>query len=215
MNQDSFPEMKAQSVRAQSLRDRLRETTTDAILDATEHVASKDGIAATSLQAIAKRAGVAVGTIYNYFGDKQELFEALFETRRTQLYESIDASAKAHVKQPFAAQLDAFVRSVFEHFDAHRAFLRLALEAEPTRPKVIKGEDGRKHSAMQQLYERAARVVRVGLREKKLKDGDEELLSNILVSFVRGVLVMRSQGVESFALETASVIEIFLNGASR
>jgi AcrR family transcriptional regulator len=197
------------------LRLKLREATWNAILEAAEQVAAEEGSSNANLQAIAERAGIAVGTIYNYFHDKHELFDALSARRREELYEAIDEAAKEHTRDAFAAQLNAFVGAVFAYFDGRRAFLRMALESESPRPIIVKGKDGQKHRAMQQLQERAERVVRLGVREKRLREESTDLLATILVSIVRGVLVARAQSDQPFSPETARVVSLFLDGAAK
>jgi AcrR family transcriptional regulator len=199
---------------AHRLRVRLREATWNAILEAAEVVAARED---PSLQAIAAQAGIAVGTIYNYFNDKVELFNALFARRSEELFEAIDAAAKRHARAPFAAQLDAFVRAVFGHFDQRRAFLRMALErATPHVPAATKGKGHGKSPALQQLQARAERVVRIGAREKRLRDDDTaELLATVLVAIVRAVLVMRADSDHPLAAETERVVSLFLEGAGK
>src|SRR5580704_12197330 len=115
-------------MKTQSLRMTLRRATWNAIVDATEQVAERDGLLGTSLKAIAERTGVAVGTIYNYFEDKDALLEALFVRRRFELFASIDAATRPHGREPFAEQLGAFVLAVFTYYDVRRQYLRIALE---------------------------------------------------------------------------------------
>jgi AcrR family transcriptional regulator len=201
-------------MKAQSLRERFRETTSNAILAAAETVAAREGLADTSLQAVADEAGVAVGTIYNHFDDRQELFEELFTRRRLELFEAVDASAKAHAHARFDEQLSSFVRAVFQHFDARRGFLRLALEAERLRP-LVEGRHERKRPAMQQLLERAERVVRIGVREKRLRVDAADLAAVLLVSFVRGVLIAKLDDPAPFASQADRVVSVFLEGVAR
>lgn len=52
------------------------------ILDAAVAVFAEQGFHATTVHDIAQRAGVADGTIYNYFGSKTELLVAIFERMR-------------------------------------------------------------------------------------------------------------------------------------
>jgi AcrR family transcriptional regulator len=191
----------------------LRETTWNAIVDAAEQVAARDGLLGANLSAIAEQAGVAVGTIYNYFEDKDRLFKALFTRRREELFAAIDAATKRHRSEPFAAQLDAFVRAVLGYFDGSRDFLRISLEAD--RLRVLKGNDDEKAPAMQQLQERAERIVRIGIREKKLRTDDADLLATILVAVVRGVLTTWADSEQSFAPEAERVTSIFLHGAAQ
>src|ERR1700685_4492715 len=111
-------------MKTQPLRLTLREATATALIDAAERVAARDGLANANLQAIAEQAGVAVGTIYNYFEDKDLLFQTLFTRRRVGLYVAIDAATKECRAKPFADQLNGFIRAVFAYFDAHSDFLR-------------------------------------------------------------------------------------------
>jgi AcrR family transcriptional regulator len=46
----------------------------EAILAAAVHVFAREGFRGTDVQEVAERAGVGKGTVYRYFGDKQELF---------------------------------------------------------------------------------------------------------------------------------------------
>ncbi len=174
----------------------------------------RGGLSGASLQAIAEQAGVAVGTIYNYFDDKDRLFEALFTRRREELFVAMDDAAKLHAKDSFEVQLDAFLRSVFAYFDGRRAFLRLALEFDPSAPQPQKGK-GSKSTSLQQLQERAERVVEIGVRQKKLRDDDADLVAAILVSIVRGVLVLRAADDRPFLAETERAATMFLRGAGR
>jgi AcrR family transcriptional regulator len=194
------------------LRVKLREATALAILDAAEEVAASHGNAGANLQAIAERAGIAVGTIYNYFDDKRELFQALFDRRKDDLFEAIDSAAKKHAKASFSAQLEAFVRTVFEHFDQRRAFLRMSLEREPQ--AQLKKPKSARHPALQQLQLRAERVMRLGQRENKLRSDDTaDLLAIVLVAMVRAVLVARADDSRALADETPRVISLFIDGA--
>jgi AcrR family transcriptional regulator len=203
-------------MKAHGLRVRLREATGNAILEAAETVASRDGLANANLQAVAAEAGIAVGTIYNYFDDKHELFSAVFARRRAELFAVIDDAVKHNAKAPFAVQLEVFVRTVFEHFDRRRAYLRLAVGRDFADLQLVKTKSAIKHPAMQQLQERALRVVKVGLRDKKLRNDDTaELIATVFVAILRGVLLMRADDDRLLAPDTARVVSLFLEGAGR
>jgi AcrR family transcriptional regulator len=202
-------------MKAPSLRERFRETTSLAILAAAEKVAARDGLANASLQAIADEAGVAVGTIYNYFRDRKVLFDELFARRREELYGAVDAAAKARARAPFDEQLRAFLQSVLQFFDTRRTFLLLALEAEGLQPLVVKGQDGKRRPSMQQLQERADRVIEVGLREKQVRPEAAALASVLLVAFVKGVLLSGIDEPIPFASKTDAVVALFLGGVGR
>jgi AcrR family transcriptional regulator len=165
------------------------------------------------LQAIAQRAGVAVGTIYNHFTDRNELFAEVFERRRAELLETLDAAGKAAAGASFETQLEGFVRTVFGYFDERRAFLRLALEGKVAKAAPRAAAPGSQGS-MDQLQLRAERIIRVGLKEQRLRTEGAELFSLFLVAALRAVLIARVASPRPIAGETEKVIDLFLRGTA-
>src|SRR5512138_2747814 len=100
--------MTTASTGVQRLRDRLREEYGRAILAAAEEVFAEDGLHAARMERIASRAGVAVGTLYNHFADKEALLAALARSRREGLFARVDASLAGVDGRPIAEQLHAF-----------------------------------------------------------------------------------------------------------
>jgi AcrR family transcriptional regulator len=197
-----------------SLRARFKETVSEAILDAAEQLAAEVGLPAASLQAIAQRAGVAVGTIYNHFADRNELFTEIFARRRQELLTTLDAQAKSATGAPFDVQLDGFVRTVFTFFDARRPFLTLALDGSTAKAQA-KGQASGGRTSVEQLHLRAERIVRLGLKEKRLRADGGDLFALFLVAAVRGVLIAKVHDPKPIAGETDRVIALFLKGAER
>src|SRR5258708_35421520 len=72
-------------------------------------------------------AGVAVGTLYNYFPDRDALLVALFQMRRAQLIPQIEALAEAARTLPFEQRLRAVVTGAFEVLERARPFCTLAM----------------------------------------------------------------------------------------
>lgn len=81
----------------------------DRILSAAERVFAKRGFFAARVSEIAKDAGVADGTIYLYFKNKDDLLISLFETRMQQVNDAL-RSAIEGVQGP-VEQLRAFIRT--------------------------------------------------------------------------------------------------------
>ena len=106
MNLDSRTRTKPQR-----LKERLREVTSAAILDAAEEVLLADGLNAP-MEVIATRAGVAVGTLYNHFKDRRALVAALLEKHRTQLREDVNAAEQASLALPVREQLIAMLQAM-------------------------------------------------------------------------------------------------------
>jgi AcrR family transcriptional regulator len=88
----------------------------EAILAAALDEFSSRGFEAARLDDVAKRAGVAKGTIYLYFRDKESLFQELVRAMLTPLVGTIEALGAADV--PIGALADSivelFVREIYE-----------------------------------------------------------------------------------------------------
>jgi AcrR family transcriptional regulator len=88
----------------------------EAILAAALDEFSSRGFEAARLEDVARRAGVAKGTIYLYFRDKENLFQELIRTMLTPLVGTIEAMGQADVPLPVLADriVDIFVTQVYE-----------------------------------------------------------------------------------------------------
>jgi AcrR family transcriptional regulator len=87
----------------------------EAILAAALEEFSASGFAATRLDDVARRAGVAKGTIYLYFRDKEALFQELVRTRLSPLVGAIERVPVADASARAIAEMiaDLFVREIF------------------------------------------------------------------------------------------------------
>ena len=94
---------------------RRSQATVDAILDAAAQVLRKKGYAKTTTNGIAERAGVSIGSLYEYFPNKDAVFATLQEKlHRAQLDSVIGqisiaeaASAKNVIKQVLSARISS------------------------------------------------------------------------------------------------------------
>src|SRR6266699_2079097 len=88
----------------------------EAILAAALEEFAARGFAATRLDDVARRAGVAKGTIYLYFRDKESLFQELIRAMLTPLVGTIEALGEADLPLAVLADriVDLFVSEVYE-----------------------------------------------------------------------------------------------------
>ena len=85
-----------------------------ALLDATAQVLTEVGLEKLSTNKIAKRANVAVGSIYQYFPNKEALVDALVEDRMGQLRTLVRTRMAELESQTFPAATEAMVRAVID-----------------------------------------------------------------------------------------------------
>ncbi|WP_240655733.1 TetR/AcrR family transcriptional regulator [Paraburkholderia phosphatilytica] len=91
--------------------------TVDALIEATARVLVKDGFDKTSTNRIAERAGVSVGSLYQYFPGKEALVAAVAERHSQQLAQVV----REALAQAGALPIDVAVRKlVTAAIDAHR-----------------------------------------------------------------------------------------------
>jgi len=93
------------------------------IQEATMRVIARKGMAAATMQEIAEEAGVAKGTIYLYFRDRDELVEKTFESAMSQLHARIDAALDLDTS--FEEKLRDMLGAVSGFFRDNREFFRL------------------------------------------------------------------------------------------
>ena len=63
------------------------------VLEAAAQVLQREGYTGATTNRIAKRAGVSVGTIYQYFADKQQIFDALIRREIAGLFAVLEGVA--------------------------------------------------------------------------------------------------------------------------
>lgn len=94
------------------------------------------GFAATRLDDVARRAGVAKGTIYLYFRDKQSLFQELVRTMLSPLVGAIEAAPLRELPLRAVVEMivDVFVNEIY---GTHRKdVIRLIVTEGPRFPKL-------------------------------------------------------------------------------
>jgi AcrR family transcriptional regulator len=166
-----------------------RETILQAALD--EFSAS--GFAAARLDDVARRAGVAKGTIYLYFRDKESLFQELVRSMLSPLVGRLEAAGMADLPARAVAEAvaDLFVREIFG--TRREDVLRLIITEGPRFPKIAeiyyREVIARVVPAMRALMGRA--VARGELKSDALARFPQLLVAPALVAVVWGGMFSR------------------------
>lgn len=83
----------------------------DAILEATARVLSERGYAATNTNLVAERAGVSVGSVYQYFPNKDSLITALHERHAVEMHAAMETVLASASSLDLRGQLAAIVHA--------------------------------------------------------------------------------------------------------
>ncbi|AGP31983.1 TetR/AcrR family transcriptional regulator [Corynebacterium terpenotabidum] len=65
------------------------------IVDAATMLISTDGFRAATVRAIADNSGIAIGTVYRYFGNREELLATIFRTLASREYRAVERAVTA------------------------------------------------------------------------------------------------------------------------
>jgi AcrR family transcriptional regulator len=105
-----MPEMET----ARTRREEYAESTYEALLDSAAACFLESGFAATSLDAVAKRARVTKGAIYHHFASKRDLFMAVLEREEVAQAQTISqaATSAADPWSAIVAAFDAFLETL-------------------------------------------------------------------------------------------------------
>jgi len=152
------------------------------IAAALEQVA-EGGYASASVQAVAGRAGLAVGTIYRHFPSKAELFAEVFRRasqRELDVLVEVSAGEERGAAERVATAVEAFARRALAG-----PVLAFALLAEPVDP-AVESERLRLRRGYRDAF---ARVLEDGVASGELRPHDVHTLAAVLVGGLGEALV--------------------------
>jgi len=197
-------EMREMRETRETMRETVRATVRLAILDAAEELIATRGLHDAALAQIARRAGVAVGTLYNYFTDRDALIRGLFESRRATFRPRLLAAINGGAELAFEPRLRRFVRELLEAFESHRSFLKLAIENEHLKPSGS--------TTPQDMLAGVRDIVAAGVREGVIAAGKAELLPLAIAGTIKAIAVHRLQADGELVGDADAIVEILLEG---
>lgn len=186
----------------------------EAILATSANLFMENGFEAVTTNEIAKRAGMAVGSLYQYFDNKEAIAEALADRYATELRRLTDELLTADVAGlPLAKAVDALVDPIVTFHTAHPAFSPLWLGAETSRKlkAAMKGMDAEVQSRVESLI--TARIP--SLSKKRVW-----MLGTVMLMTVKSLLVILGRDyhpafVRGAARETKRMLVAYINAVIR
>jgi AcrR family transcriptional regulator len=95
----------------------------ETIFEAAGSVLEQYGLSGITMERVAKAAGLATGSLYNYFQGKDDLLQFVFAGVIEPLFQAIEEAARADA--PALTKLDRIVRQTAEHGVKHKGLIRL------------------------------------------------------------------------------------------
>jgi AcrR family transcriptional regulator len=193
-----------------------REAYREAILKAAADVFGRLGYTTAKIADIAETAGVATGTVYNYFDNKEAVFAAIVDRGRRELIARLETGAAG---RRGLARLSEILATLFVTLEEEAAMFAVYVEATglpytgvpDTDPGV---EEGR--TAIMSLLQAA--IVDAKERKELRDDVDVADLATFLAGALNALIVRwvsRPQPRGSLGHEGERFFELFLRGAAR
>lgn len=192
-----------------NLRTRLREATAAAIIDAAEEVFADNGLHAASMTDIAARAGVAVGTLYNHFKDKDTLITDLFQERQQGMLDVIDEQIKAPAAD-FRGHLTNVLGAIFDRFVQHRRFYSILFERHDESHVYAAAS---KKPMLPALFERFEKVIKRGLKERAVDPALVDFYPAMLIGMLRATGIHAALHKDAKMPSAEQLAQLFLRGA--
>ncbi|WP_029897591.1 TetR/AcrR family transcriptional regulator [Desulfohalovibrio reitneri] len=181
----------------------------DLLRQAALHFA-RDGYAKTDIAAIARDAGCAKGTVYNYFSSKRDLFQKVVDHVMNSLLETLDAVEDADPVEHFKQSIEAFLA----FFDAHPEYIELLIleRAEfRDRKKPTYLEYREAHRVEKRA--RLERTILSGLFRRVPIDQTLDMVGDLLYGTIfTNYFAGRTTGLER---QAANIADILLHGLLR
>lgn len=167
--------------------DPRKQRTVDALLRAAEEVFAEQEAELVTVEEIAARAGVAVGSIYNHFGSKSGLRAAVVE-RALAVDRTYMDRAYTPERDP-VEQLYSAAEEYFEFYLAHPEYFRmLAFPAAPGRYAAGKDMAQRLAESVNEQNRRLVEALRGGMAAGALREVDPEVVATVLWASWNGII---------------------------
>jgi AcrR family transcriptional regulator len=134
-------------------QDRSR-VTVEAILEATTHILTEEGYEKANTNRIAERAGISIGSLYQYFPNKEALMAALMEQHSNEIVELVESKLQLLFDAPLEIAIPELVGAVIA---AHAINPRLHQVLNEEIPRSERSQQ------MQQADERIGKMLRAYL----------------------------------------------------
>jgi TetR/AcrR family transcriptional regulator, fatty acid metabolism regulator protein len=168
-----------------------------AILDAAVKVFAQHGYHRAKISSIADTAGIAVGSVYLYYKNKESILLTLFDRLWTELTGSLRIIVKRSDIDP-SQKLDLVIDNFFGLFIANPSIASVFVNEQH---HLIKDKRGSVAKQYDDFLDLAEEIIREGIRKKKFNaDVDIKLFRHFITGGLRSVLRQWSEQSQSFTL---------------
>jgi AcrR family transcriptional regulator len=185
------------------------------IVEAALELFSQNGFHGTTMARIAHRAGVGVGTLYQHFQGKEDLYLSLLEERCHELLDILkkEASRGGGIKEV----LDRLLEADAEFVERHRSFFKLYMSEQLATLEAVRERLGvRADRLYGEFFQLFQGVMEQGIKRGDLKDLPAPHLARAFMGLLNSFFFDWLKGrVENLKSAKETIIVLFLEGAQK
>jgi AcrR family transcriptional regulator len=182
------------------------------IQDAVVRLICREGLASVTMERVAQEVGIAKGTVYLHYRDKQALLDEVKESALTPLMTAIEEIFRGEGAPD--RKLRACSLRYLSYFDQHRDLFRILLyEREVTRVQGSRYQTDR----YRRLVQETARVIREGIRSGVFRNVESH---NVAAMFIEATIALVNQRLLTekpapVEHDAALIADVFIHGLEK
>jgi AcrR family transcriptional regulator len=186
------------------------------ILNAAAQVFIGKGFYGAAMADIAEEAGVATGTLYNFFPSKEELYFTLIEEKADEflLYLQMEVNRASSAVE----KITRLIQAECSFFEANRAFFRIYISTRSGFEWAVQEDLGERIHGKYAVYlDWVAGIIEAGMQEGGLRAMDSKEMAQALVGMLNASIfgwMVDGEG-QSLTARVPRIAELFLKGAER
>ena len=154
----------------------------DAIYEGAAAVLAEYGLSGATMDRVAAAAGVAKGSLYNYFRNKEELLTFVHEKTIQPLMDAIEEIASS--RQPAANKIEAITRNWHRYVGEHRAMFQILVRNSSCEGVLREARARRERESIGLL----AGIINQGIEAGEFRPVNARYVAEMLLGAANGAL---------------------------
>ena len=183
-----------------------------AIQEAVIRLICREGLKSVTMERVAQEVGIAKGTVYLHYRDKQELLDAVKESALAPIMRKVDEVLRGEATPE--QKLRACAEKYFAYFDERRDLFRVLIYE-----REVMGVTGSRYQSdrYHHLIQETARVVSEGVRSGAFRDVDAH---NVSAMFIESMFALMNQRLRSekpaaVDVDAGLIGDLFIHGLEK
>jgi len=184
------------------------------ILASAERLFSKHGYFKTSMMDIAEAAEFAIGTVYQFFKSKEDIYISLIEAKMEEYAKLVEARVSS--ARTATAKIEAVIRTKLEYFERNRDFFRIYVSEWAGFEWTVKSAFGERcWKRYQEQLDLASDLIRAGMKAGEFRTMEPTEAAYALHGMLNSTIylwILNAKPTTSLAAKSESLASFFFHG---